>query len=115
MSARAARLMPNGVPRYIRCYDNGGSTLDRYTVVFTGRYAGKARSWVQFVSMSALPYHPQGIGQHGEMDHQIDTNRFGFAPAIGRTCHLGRRIIFQDLPNDCKCLVISDYQELWGL
>lgn len=34
-------------------------------------------------------------------------------PAIGRKCHLGRRIRFQDLPADCQKLVLSDYREIW--
>lgn len=36
--ARYASLMPGGVPKMVRCCDNGGGTLDRYTVIFTGRY-----------------------------------------------------------------------------
>jgi len=32
---RAERFMPDGVPKNIRIYDNGGITLDRYTVVFS--------------------------------------------------------------------------------
>ena len=29
---RAERFMPGGVPKHIRCYDNGGETADRYTI-----------------------------------------------------------------------------------
>lgn len=32
---RVRRLMPDGVPRYVRCYDDSGSG-DRYTVVYHG-------------------------------------------------------------------------------
>jgi hypothetical protein len=38
---RLLSLMPNGVPKYVRVYDNGGKSFDRYTVVFTGRYTHK--------------------------------------------------------------------------
>ena len=30
MSTRVTRLLPGGVPRYVRCYDNGGETADHF-------------------------------------------------------------------------------------
>lgn len=121
---RADRLMPGGVPRYVRAFDNGGidagGSYDRYTVVYTGRAATSkgpdGRRWFSYVGMSASPFHPQGFGQHGENpDRQIDVNPHGWPPAIGRSNHLGRRINFSDLPPDCQRLVISDYREIWKL
>lgn len=100
------RLMPNGVPRYVRCYDDGGKTWDRYTVVFTGRYRSKTGGAFWHVGMSAHPTHPQGFGQHGESDKQIDTPTYG---------HLGRRIKFEDLPSECRALVRERYVYLWDL
>jgi hypothetical protein len=120
MKTRKERLLPNGIPRYVRCYDNGGKTLDRYTVCFTGRAAperspGRATEY-PYVGMSAHPFHPQGFGQHGASKGQpCDVNRHGFAPAIGRKCYLGRRIAFADLPPDCQRLVLSDYVAIWKL
>jgi hypothetical protein len=105
--------MPNGTPKYVRCYDNGGKTADRYTVVFTGRYRGKA--WFQYLAMSGAPFHPQGVGLHGESEQQVDVNKWGFAPAVGRKCHLGIRIPFSKLPHDCKRFVWSDYKAIWQL
>lgn len=106
MSKREERLLPDGVPRYVRCYDNGGESADRYTVVYTGRY-DCARNGYQYVGMSENPYHPQGFGQHGEStDGPIDRPSYG---------HLGKRIQFMDLPEDCRKLVLSDYRELWKL
>ena len=32
-----------------------------------------------------------------------------------RKCHLGTRIPFTDLPEDCQRLVVSDYMDLWNL
>lgn len=113
MNKRTQSLMPNGTPKYIRVYDNGGTSADRYTVVYTGRYRGKG--WFQYVGMSANPFHPQGVGQHGEHPTQIDVNKSGFAPAMGRKNHLGTRIPFSKLPHDCKRLVWSDYKAIWGL
>jgi hypothetical protein len=114
---RLASLLPNGLPRYVRCYDNGGvdmgGSFDRYTVVFTGRYRGKG--WFQYLAMNSAPFHPQGFGQHGENITQIDVNASGFAPAIGRKNHLGKRIPFSELPPDCKNLVLKDYRNIWSL
>ena len=112
MNKRLLSLLPQGTPKYIRCYDNGRS-FDRYTVVYTGRYRGKG--WFQYVAMSEAPFHPQGFGQHGEHPQQIDVNKWGFAPAIGRKNHLGTRIHFESLPTDCRKLVLSDYKAIWGL
>lgn len=95
---RTNNLMPNGIPRYVRCYDNGGETFDRYTVVFS---RAKGRN---YLAMSANPFHPQGFGNHGE--GVIDRPSYG---------HLGKKIPFTALPPDCKRAVLSDYRELWGL
>lgn len=117
-SERQNALMPAGQPRYVRCYDNGGldvdgGTIDRYTVVFTGRYKG--RKGCDFVSMNAAPFHPQGFGQHGWDQNIIDVNKWGFPPAMGRRLAFGKRIPFSELPADCQKLVISDYKSIWGL
>lgn len=117
--------MPGGVPRYVRCYDNGGESADRYTVCFTGR-AGVSRSpgyrtEYSYRAMSAEPYHPQGVGLWGSSEGQpCDTmgerkGHWYWPPAIGRKCHLGRRVRFQDLPKDCRRLVLTDYREIWKL
>ena len=99
---RKERLMPGGIPRYVRCYDNHGETIDRYTVVFT-----KRKSPYPYLGMSDNPYHPQGIGMHGEeKDFIIDRPNYG---------HLGKKISFMDLPFACRLAVILDYKGLWGL
>ena len=116
----------DGIPRYIRCYDNGGTaveggTCDRYTVCFTGRAATEVapnRSrWYPYVGMSAEPFHPQGFGQHGSVEGRpCDTTvKSAWPVAIGRKCHLGTRINFWDLPADCRKLVLRDYKEIWDL
>ena len=111
---RVNRLMPGGAPRYIRCYDNGnrpdGGTIDRYTVVYTGRYRHKTGGSQWYVGMSAAPFHPQGFGQHGEYPGHL-------GPAIDRPSygHLGKKIKFQDLPEDCQKLVLQDYRDLWDI
>jgi len=110
---RLVSFLPKGVPKNIRAYDNNGESIDRYTVVFTGRYRGEG--WFQYLAMNSAPFHPQGFGQHGESQTQIDVNNWGFAPAMGRKCHLGKRIPFSELPPDCQKLVMRDYRSIWEL
>ena len=123
---RLEALMPNGIPKFIRAYDNGGETADRYTVVFNGRYRYRGLNRrehekagpIQVLNMSEAPTHPQGVGQHVEWQRFHDAPE-GWAPAIGRkSTHapsLGRRIRFEDLPEECRRTVIRDYIELWDL
>lgn len=88
-------------PKWIRCYDNGGKTIDRYTVVFT---RGKGSL---YLGMSSNPMHPQGIGMHGEGppgSGPIDRPTYG---------HLGKRIVFEQLPDDCQKIVRATYSDLW--
>lgn len=77
----------------IRCYDNGGKTFDRYSVVFMDFPEGRLFFGV---GMSYDPFSPCGFGQHGL-----------FKPGK----HLGKRIAFADMPADCQKLVESDCQE----
>lgn len=118
---RIKRFMPGGIPRWIRAYDNGGTdvedgSIDRYTVVFTGRFP-KTDHHFPYLAMNARPFHPQGFGQHGTTQFQPADwieGRWGGVD-FGRKCHLGRRIRFEDLPDDCKTLVLRDYRDLWSL
>lgn len=98
-------------PRWVRVYDNGGETADRYTVVYTGRRGGGI-----YLGMNEHPTHPQGFGQHGEAPNggRIDAPRGGWAPAIRRSCHLGKRIPWTDLPEECQRVAFRTYRELWG-
>lgn len=114
-------LMPGLVPRYVRVYDNEDLSFDRYTAVFSGKApvmkGGPGRpNQYPYIGMSANPYHPQGFGQHGHTDHSAcDTLGGKWPPAIGRSNHLGKRIAFGDLPQDCRDLVIHDYLSIWNL
>lgn len=102
---RQESLLPNGIPRYIRVYDNP-EVGDRYTVVFTGNYRKVDREF-HYLGMSAHPFHPQGIGQHGETNGQpCDRPSYG---------HLGKKISWQDLPEDCQKCALSTYRDIWDL
>lgn len=100
---RQTVLMTNGIPRWIRCYDNGGATFDRYTIVFTKK---RVNGVFVYVGASEHPFDPQGFGQHGESDSPIDRPTYS---------HLGKRIAFTDLPPDVQRLVVSDYKFIWSL
>jgi len=115
---RLASLFPNNEPKYVRIYDNGGvdawnGTIDRYTVVFSGNYT-KGKGYHQNVTMSEDPYWPQGVCMHGEDRNMIDAPH-GWPPAIGKKCHLGKRIPFSELPKDCQHVVLHDYASIWKL
>lgn len=114
MTLDKSELEAGQAEKFVRCYDDGGETVDRYTVVFTGRYRHKTGGVFWHLGMNAEPYHPQGFGQHGERDRQIDVNKWGFAPPIGRKNHLGKRVSFFELPDDCRKLVIHNLIELHG-
>lgn len=118
---RWLRLMPDMVPRYVRVYDNGGETADRYTAVFSGVAAkskgiGSMPDQWPYLAMSGSPFHPQGFGQHRHTNHfAADVQTSAWPPVMGRTCHLGKRIPFAELPEDCRKYVIQDYLEIWKL
>jgi hypothetical protein len=95
--------LEDGTPRYVRVFDDGGETFDRYTAVFTGRYKGRPPSGYIYAGMSARPFDPQGFGQHGEVERR----------AFGTGAHCGKRIKFSSLPPGCQTLVRQDYISLW--
>lgn len=78
----------------IRCYDNGGKSADRYTVVYMD---WPENNGYHAVGMNSRPFHPQGIGQHCSA-----------MPGM----HLGNRIAFALLPDDCRKLVEQDTREM---
>lgn len=107
-----ARIDVNGnLMRFRKAYDNGGKTVDRYTVTFeiyndhTGEWdifsegtnTGAPEGDPSFkkiycLGMSDHPFHPQGVGQTSTC-------------VEGR--HLGRRVKFSELPEEVKRCVIQ--------
>lgn len=100
-------------PRWVRCYDNGGETADRYTVLFVGRRGGFG------IGASEHPTHPQGVYQHFEWpehENAPDVRPGAWSgPGIGRSCHLGKRIRFDEMPAKLRQLVATEYAKLWDL
>ena len=75
-----------------RFFDNGGETIDRYSI-WQGEHGG-AGHWL---GCSEYPFHPQGFGQHSEGDHP---------DAIGMDDE--RELSFDDLPRDVRRAVLQD-------
>ncbi len=75
-------------------------TAERYTAVFTGLLSVKKPGEYLYLSMSDDPLAPGG-----------STLRRGRPPYE----RMGRGIPFEDLPEDCRRLVLNVYQDLWGL
>ena len=90
--ARQAGVASKAKLHRVVCYDNGGRSFDRYTVIFLDAPEYKPGTYL-CLGMSPHPFHPQGFGQHG-------------SAMPGR--HLGRRIPFATLPEDCRKAVLQD-------
>lgn len=75
-----------------RVYDLGGPG-DRYTVVDRIPVRIHDQDIRFYFGMNAHPFHPQGIGQHGEFNEQNwrECSRVRFR-------NLGKRIKLEDLP-----------------
>lgn len=94
----------------IDCWDNGGETVDRYSITVSGLQSipvmkgpdeGKMVSYTYHMRASACPFHPQGFGQHG---HEEPTRGYSRT----RYSHLGKPIDFLDLPADVRRFVASE-------
>src|SRR5947209_2655405 len=111
---RLARLLPGGVPRYVRIYDNGGASADRYTVVFSGNnprwehpyMPGWGRFSYPVLGISDAPFWPQGVCLHSSYPRLVDRPKYG---------HLGKKIKWSDLNADCQRAVLRDYLDFWEL
>lgn len=73
----------------LRIYDNGGKTVDRYTVVFLDRPTHQQGIY-EALGFNEEPFHPQGFGQHT-------------TATPGR--HLGKRITLHALPPNARKFV----------
>ncbi|MDO8418329.1 MAG: hypothetical protein Q7S87_19340 [Agitococcus sp.] len=94
---RATKRWTEGAPEYILdCFDNKGKTNDRYTILFGGTLLEPsllANRSVHFLGLSAVPSHPQGFSQWGEISAS-------FRPAHWRVRWL-------DLPEDIRKHIIA--------
>jgi hypothetical protein len=110
---RRKRLCPQGIPLYIRCYDNGGvmapnGSYDQYTISFTKK---SEKRHFFYIAASKDPYDPRGFGMH------MSNPNFPIDRPGGKkiTKQLGKKIQFKDLPADVQKMVKDDYMDLWDL
>lgn len=82
----------------LRCYDNGGRTFDRYTII-PPRWAKEERerdgTW-SAIGASERPFHPQGFGMH-----------VSATPGS----HLGRRVKWDDLPEEVQKFALQSFPD----
>ena len=75
-------------------------TAERYTVVFTGLFSLKKRGEYTYLSIRGDELACGGSSLH-----------------LGRPPYerMGCEVSFEDLPEDCRRLVLSLYRDLWGM
>lgn len=87
----------NGKRKVCRIFDTGpDGPVDRYTIAFRGWRDHVVGMLYPYLSSSDSPFHPQGFGQHGESRWFL----------TGR--HLGKRIRFEDLPEQVQRFVLQN-------
>ena len=69
----------------LRIYDNGGKTIDRYTLILPD-----GEAW----GFNDDPYHPQGFGQYA-----------GSLAGLRSFSHLGKPVGIMDLPENARRFV----------
>jgi len=75
-------------------------TSERYTAVFTGLLSIKKPGEYTYLRMSDDPL--------GSGHYTVNQGR----PPYGQ---LGREIPFEDLPKDCRALLLDTYRRVWNL
>lgn len=99
---RSSKKWLAGAPEYVlACYDNGGRTCDRYTVIIGGslyRDDLADQRKAECLCLSAHPGHPQGVSMWGEVW------------CGERTC-LGRHVAWQALPENVREHVVARVNE----
>jgi hypothetical protein len=88
----------NNITENIIIFDNGGETLDRYTIVFQDG---------TIVGSSENPSYPQGVWQHDEVDN-IDEF---INEARENPDWLGKEISFDELPEEIKTKINEESNE----
>ena len=91
------------IPRWLRVYDNGGNTTDRFTIVFTTRIPRGL-----YVHCCEAPDTPQGVWSYNTSEHGLAIDR----PTYG---HLGKRIKFEALPERVYKYILVDYADVWDI
>ncbi len=85
----------------IDCWDNGGRSIDRYSIAITGMQSARGVPYTYWLGASENPFHPQGFGQH---EGEIMTREF----FRSRYTHLGHPVGLLDLPPDVQRFIRSE-------
>ena len=75
----------------VRIYDNGGKTIDRYTLVVP---SVNTPGMLDMYGFNEAPYHPQGFGQYAGEYRQM-----------GSYSHLGKLVSLESLPEQARKFV----------
>lgn len=87
-------------PRYIRVWDNGGATLDRYTIQFTRANCFGFTGRVYFMGSNV---EPAGMSYRSDMDAAMFS-----MPDIEKSS-------FDKLPAAVQRVVVIEYVQCWGV
>jgi hypothetical protein len=93
---------PTILQRYgtaLRCYDNGGKSVDRYTIIpprWARAYRHEWEGTFDAIGACPRPFHPQGVGMHTRA-----------MPGH----HLGKRVKWSELPTDVQRFARQSFPE----
>jgi hypothetical protein len=74
-----------------RIYDNGGETIDRYTLVMPGE-KGHVEMW----GFNEHPFHPQGFGQYcGDYEVMRSYKHLGKIVDVTTLPKMARKYVYQ--------------------
>lgn len=85
------------MPARFRLWDNGGKTVDRYTILDAVPVDG----WRYGISFSEAPYHPQGVGMSFEMSPRdwVSSNQRSWGKRLKHVAGLppqARKLVCED-------------------
>jgi len=78
-----------------RIYESRDDVADRFTILDTKPQVHRGERWYNYGGFGPNPFHPQGVGMHGEMKER---DYRGHVAEFFRG--LGRRIKGDDLPTE---------------
>lgn len=97
--------------RFRKAWDNGGKTVDRYTVTFecynsiTGNWDILSEGWTVNAPVGDLSYDK--ICCLAMNEHPFSPQGFGQSSTCTEGKHLGKRIKFSQLPDDVKKCILQ--------
>lgn len=99
-------LVVDGVPTRVRLYSKN---TNEYYVVFHGDYfSGVASKTIHYV-------FKEDIHNKNLYDGLLDITKDSYAPSVGSTNILGKRIIFKHAPYYLRNLILEEYFIMWDI